>query len=157
MCRRRAEGDESRVVVTPEQLAGLLGAPVYPASEVAGRTGRPGVAVGLCWTPSGGGEVLFVEVITMAGGGALTLTGRQGEVMQEVGAGRAVVAAGQRWPLRRRPGKTDIHLHVDEGPADGASAGVAMAAALVSALTGRVVRGAPVARPAAPLRACCVL
>ena len=45
--RRRAEGDESRVVVAPEQLAGLLGEPLYPASEVAGRTGRPGVAVGL--------------------------------------------------------------------------------------------------------------
>ena len=59
----------------PETLAGMLGAPVYPASEVAGRTGRPGVAVGLCWTPSGGGEVLFVEVTTMAGSRALTLTG----------------------------------------------------------------------------------
>ena len=142
--RRRAEGDESRIVVTPEQLAGLLGAPVYPASEVAGRTGRPGVAVGLCWTTSGGGEVLFVEVITMAGSGALTLTGRQGEVMQEsvrgvlswlrVNAERYGVAPGFHRDI-------DIHLHVDEGPADGASAGVAMAAALVSALTGRVVRG----------------
>ena len=61
-----------------------------------------------------------------------------------VGAGRAVVATGQRGMLRRRPGlhrHIDIHLHVDEGPADGASAGVAMAAALVSALAGRVVRG----------------
>ena len=142
--RRRAEGDESRVVVAPEQLTGILGAPVYPAAEVAGRTGRPGVAVGLCRTPSGGGEVLFVEVTTMAGGGALTLTGRQGEVMQE--SARGVLS----W-LRANAGRygvdpgfhrhVDIHLHVDEGPADGASAGVAMAAALVSALTGRVVRG----------------
>ena len=142
--RRRAEGDESRVVVAPEQLAGLLGEPLYPASEVAGRTGRPGVAVGLCWTTSGGGEVLFIEVTTMAGGGALTLTGRQGEVMQE--SARGVLS----W-LRANAGRygvdpsfhrhIDIHLHVDEGPADGASAGVAMAAALVSALTGRVVRG----------------
>ena len=142
--RRRAEGDESRVVVTPEQLAGLLGAPVYPASEVAGRTGRPGVAVGLCWTTSGGGEVLFVEVTTMAGSGALTLTGRQGEVMQEsargvlswlrVNAGRYGVDPGFHRDI-------DIHLHVDEGPADGASAGVAMASALVSAFTGRPIRG----------------
>ena len=142
--RRRAEGDESRVVVTPEQLAGLLGAPVYPASEVAGRTGRPGVAVGLYWTTSGGGGVLVVEATRMAGGGALSLTGRQGEVMQE--SARGVLS----W-LRANAGRygvdpgfhrnTDIHLHVDEGPADGTSAGVAMAAALVSALTGRVVRG----------------
>ena len=142
--RRRAEGDESRVVVAPEQLAGLLGAPLYPASAVAGRTGRPGVAVGLCWTPPGGGEVLFVEATTMAGSGALTLTGRQGEVMQE--SARGVLswlrANADRYgvdPDFHR--NTDIHLHVDEGPADGASAGVAMAAALVSALTGRVVRG----------------
>ena len=139
--RRRAEGDESRVVVTPEQLAGLLGAPVYPASEVAGRTGRPGVAVGLCRTPSGGGEVLFVEVTTMAGGGALTLTGRQGEVMQESARGVLSWLRVNAGRYGVDPGKTDIHLHVDEGPADGASAGVAMAAALVSALTGRVVRG----------------
>ena len=142
--RRRAEGDRAPVAVTPETLAGMLGAPVYPASEVAGRTGRPGVAVGLCWTPSGGGEVLFVEVTTMAGSGALTLTGRQGEVMQE--SARGVLS----W-LRANAGRygvdpgfhrhIDIHLHVDEGPADGSSAGVAMAAALVSAMTGRVVRG----------------
>ncbi len=142
--RRRAEGDRAPVAVTPETLAGMLGAPVYPASEVAGRTGRPGVAVGLCWTPSGGGEVLFVEVTTLAGSGALTLTGRQGEVMQE--SARGVLS----W-LRAHAGRygvdpgfhrhIDIHLHVDEGPADGSSAGVAMAAALVSAMTGRVVRG----------------
>ena len=139
--RRRAEGDESRVVVTPEQLAGLLGAPVYPASEVAGRTGRPGVAVGLCRTTVGGGEVLFVDVTTMAGGGALTLTGRQGEVMQESARGVLSWLRVNAGRYGVDPGKTDIHLHVDEGPADGASAGVAMAAALVSALTGRVVRG----------------
>ena len=88
--------------------------------------------------------MLFVEVTTMAGSGALTLTGRQGEVMQE--SARGVLswlrANAERYGVA--PGfhrDIDIHLHVDEGPADGASAGVAMAAALVSAFTGRPIRG----------------
>ena len=142
--RRRAEGDEAAVEVTPEQLAGMLGAPRHPAAEVAGRIGRPGVAVGLCRTASGGGEVSVIEASRMAGSGALTLTGRLGEVMQE--SARAALS----W-LRANAGRygidpgfhrnTDIHLHVDEGPAEGASGGVTMAAALVSVLTGRVVRG----------------
>ena len=80
----------------------------------------------------------------MAGSGALTLTGRLGEVMQE--SARAALS----W-LRANAGRygidpgfhrnTDIHLHVDEGPGEGASAGVTMATAMVSAFTGRVVRG----------------
>ena len=142
--RRRVEGDTAAVVVTPEQLAGMLGAPRYPAAEVAGRTGRPGVAVGLCCTAGGGGKVSVIEASRMAGSGALTLTGRLGEAMQE--SARAVLS----W-LRANAGRydidpdfhrdTDIHLHVDGGPGEGTSGGVTMAAALVSALTGRVVRG----------------
>ena len=143
--RRRAEGDESPVEVTPQTVAGMLGAPAYPAAEVACRTGRPGVAVGLSLTAVGG-EVLFVEVGRMPGCGALTLTGRQGEVMQE--SARTALS----W-LRANAGRygidpafhreTDIHLQVQSGagPKEGASAGVAMAAALVSAFTGRRVRG----------------
>ena len=139
--RRRAEGDESPVEVTPQTVAGMLGAPAHPAVEVACRTGRPGVAVGLSLTAVGG-EVLFVEVGRMPGSGALTLTGRQGEVMQE--SARTALS----W-LRANAGRygidpafhreTDIHLQVQSGagPKEGASAGVA----LVSAFTGRPVRG----------------
>ncbi len=71
------------VEVTPETVVEMLGAPAHPDGEVAGRTGRPGVAVGLCRTAVGGGDVVFVEASRMPGSGALTLTGRQGEVMQE--------------------------------------------------------------------------
>ena len=144
MVRRRAEGDTAAAVVTPEQLAGMLGAPMYPAAELAGRTGRPGVAVGLCRTALGGGAVSVIEASRMAGSGALTLTGRLGEVMQE--SARAALswlrANGGRYGID--PGfhrDTDIHLHVGEGPGEGTSAGVTMVSAMVSALTGRVVRG----------------
>ena len=142
--RRRSEGDTAAVEVTPEKLAGMLGAPRHRAAEVAGRTGRPGVAVGLCCTAGGAGEASVIEASRMAGTGALTLTGRQGEVMQE--SARAALS----W-LRANAGRygidpdfhrdTDIHLHVDGGPGEGTSGGVTMTAALVSALTGRVVRG----------------
>ena len=144
--RRRAEGDEAPVEVTPRTLVEMLGAPAGPGADVAGRTGRPGVAVGLCRTAAGGGEVIVVEASRMPGAGALTLTGRQGEVMQE--SARTALS----W-LRANAGRygldpafhrnTDIHLHVQsaEVPKEGASAGMTMAAALVSAFTRRPVRG----------------
>ena len=141
--RRRAEGDTSAVEVTPAQLAGLLGAPRHRAAEVAGRTGRPGVAVGLC-TTTGAGEASVIEASRMAGSGALTLTGGLGESMQE--SARAVLswlrANAERYGVDPDfPRDTDIHLHVGGGPGDGTSGGVTMAAALVSVMTGRVVRG----------------
>ncbi len=143
--RRRSEGDEAAVEVTPENLSGMLGAPRHPAlAEVAGRTGRPGVAVGLCCTAGGTGEASVIEASRMAGSGALTLTGGLGEAMQE--SARAVLswlrANAERYDID--PGfhrATDIHLHVGVGPGDGTSGGVTMAAALVSVMTGRVVRG----------------
>ena len=143
--RRRVEGNEAPVEVTPRTLAGMLGAPRVAGAEVAARTGRPGVAVGLCWTAAGGG-LLFVEVSRIPGARALTLTGRLGEVMQE--SGRVALswlrANAERYgigPAFLRD--TDVHLHVqsEEVPKEGASAGVTMVAALVSAFTGRVVRG----------------
>ena len=118
---------------------------MHADAEVAGRTAQPGVAVGLSWSARGG-AVIFVEATRMAGAGALTLTGRQGDVTQE--SARTALS----W-LRAHAGRygldpafqrnTDIHLHVqaDAAPIEGASAGVTMAAALVSALTGRAVRG----------------
>ncbi len=76
------QGNEAPVEVTPETVVEMLGAPAHPDEEVAGRTARPGVAVGLCRTAAGG-ELSFVEASRMPGSGALTLTGRQGEVMRE--------------------------------------------------------------------------
>ena len=139
------QGNEAPVEVTPETVVEMLGAPAHPDEEVAGRTARPGVAVGLCRTAAGG-ELSFVEASRMPGSGALTLTGRQGEVMRE--SARAALS----W-LRANAGRygldpafhrsSDVHLHVQSGEVakEGASAGVTMAVALVSAFTGRVVRG----------------
>ena len=99
----------------------------------------------MCRTAAGG-ELSFVEASRMPGSGALTLTGRQGEVMRE--SARTALS----W-LRANPGRygldpafhrnSDVHLHVHSGEVakEGASAGVTMAVALVSAITGRVVRG----------------
>ena len=143
--RRRAEGNEEPVEVTPQALAGMLGAPMVADAEVDARAGRPGVAVGLSWTAAGG-NLLFVEASCMSGNGALILTGRLGEVMQEsVQVALSWLRANaERYgidPAFRRD--TDVHLHVQSGevPKEGASAGVTMVAALVSVFTGRVVRG----------------
>ena len=125
------------VEVTPQALAGMLGAPMVANAEVAARAGRPGVAVGLSWTAAGG-NLLFVEVSRMAGSGALTLTGRLGEVMQESGR---VALSWLRANAERYGVDPAFCRDTGEVPKEGASAGVTMVAALVSAFTGRVVRG----------------
>ena len=144
--RRRAEGNEAPVAVAPETLAGMLGPPSSRKAEVAARTGRTGVVLGLSLATMAGGDILFVEVSRMPDTGALTLTGGLGEVMQE--SARVALswlrANAARYGID--PGfhrGADIHVHVQSGALrkDGASAGVAMVAAMVSALTGRVVRG----------------
>ncbi|MFN7983607.1 MAG: endopeptidase La [Vicinamibacterales bacterium] len=143
--RRRAEGDESNLQVTPDVVVQMLGAPKFLDEEMEERTKEPGVAIGLAWTPVGG-DVLFIEASRMAGTGTLTLTGQLGDVMKE--SARAALS----W-LRthaREHGidpdffKTaELHVHVPAGaiPKDGPSAGVTMAAAMASELTGRPVRG----------------
>ena len=116
--RRRAEGDEAPVEVTPAMVAGMLGAPEPPGARVAARDDRSGVALGLCRSAAGGGAVMCIEASRMPGSGALTLTGRQGEVMRE--SARTALS----W-LRANAGRygldpafhrdTDIHLHVQVG------------------------------------------
>src|SRR5262245_37923451 len=145
VARRRAEGDEAKVVITPEVVVGMLGAPTFLDEEVENRTKDPGVAVGLAWTPAGG-EVLFVEASRMQGGGSLTLTGHLGDVMKE--SARTALswlrANAQHYAVDPAFYKdAEIHLHVPSGavPKDGPSAGVTMVAALASQLTGRPVRG----------------
>ncbi len=82
IARRRAEGDEAKIRVTPELVSELLGAPRFMDEEIKDRTKQPGVATGMAWTPVGG-DVLFVEASRMAGSGSLTLTGQLGDVMKE--------------------------------------------------------------------------
>ena len=121
----------------------LGGIKVRSEGEIAERTKRAGVVVGLAWTPSGG-DVLFVEANTMKGKGGFTMTGQIGQVMQEsMQAALTWVrsTAATRYPENFSP-STDIHIHVPAGaiPKDGPSAGVTMATALVSLLSGRPVR-----------------
>jgi ATP-dependent Lon protease len=143
--RRRAEGDETPLTVTPDVVVELLGAPSYLDEEIEERTKDPGVAIGLAWTPAGG-DVLLVEASRMPGTGTLTLTGQLGDVMKESARAalswfRAHAAAFGADPDFFK--SAEIHLHVPSGsiPKDGPSAGVTIATALASELTRRPVRG----------------
>ena len=143
--RRRAEGDENPLHITPDLVVELLGAPRFLDEEMEERTKEPGVAIGLAWTPAGG-DVLFVEASRMAGPGTLTLTGQLGEVMKESARAalswfRAHAATYGADPDFFK--SSEIHLHVPSGaiPKDGPSAGVTMVTALASELTRRPVRG----------------
>jgi len=143
--RRLAEGKTEKLVVTEEVIKDFLGGvKVRTEGEIAERTQRPGVAVGLAWTPTGG-DVLFIEANTMKGKGGFTMTGQIGQVMQES------MQAALTWVRSnaRQLGinedffaQHDIHMHVPAGaiPKDGPSAGVTMATALVSLLSDRRVR-----------------
>jgi ATP-dependent Lon protease len=145
--RRIAEGKTDKMVVTPElvQHTDMLGGmKIRTEGEIAERTKRTGVAVGLAWTPTGG-DILFIEANKMKGKGGFTMTGQLGQVMQES------MQAALTW-VRSNAKELgideeffaghDIHIHVPAGaiPKDGPSAGVTMATALVSLLTDRPVR-----------------
>jgi ATP-dependent Lon protease len=143
--RRIAEGKTEKMVVTPEVVREFLGVPKFRTEkEVAERVKKPGVAVGLVWTPVGG-DIIFIEATRMRGGKQFTMTGHLGEVMQEsmTAALTWTRANGERYGID--PDffrKQDIHIHVPSGavPKDGPSAGAAMVTALVSLLSGRSVR-----------------
>jgi ATP-dependent Lon protease len=143
--RRLAEGKTEKLVVTKEVIVEFLGGiKIRSEGEIAERTKRAGVVVGLAWTPSGG-DVLFVEANLMKGKGGLTITGQIQDVMRES------MQAGLSW-VRSNAAQLgideeffathDIHIHVPAGaiPKDGPSAGVTIVTALVSLLTGRQVR-----------------
>jgi len=143
VARHIAEGKPAPKHIGKQSLVKYLGAPRYFHGE-AEENDEVGVATGLAWTESGG-DTLSVEVVTMAGKGSLILTGQLGEVMQEsapaalsYGRSRARGLGIQQIDFD----KIDVHLHVPEGavPKDGPSAGVTIAAAMISALTGRPVR-----------------
>jgi ATP-dependent Lon protease len=144
--RRIAEGTREKVLVSPEVVEKDLGAPRYRTdTEVADRTRRPGVAVGLAWTPVGG-DVLFIEAGRMPGGNkGLIMTGQLGPVMQESVQAALTWVRGNATKYGIDPDlfkTSDIHIHVPAGaiPKDGPSAGITMATALLSMLTDRKVR-----------------
>jgi ATP-dependent Lon protease len=146
VAREVAEGGARRkVTVTESRARELLGKRKF-FSEARRRTARPGVATGLAWTPVGG-DVLFIEATAMPGKGRLTLTGQLGEVMRESAqAALSYVRAHVSGVAPDLDGDWfaahDVHIHVPSGaiPKDGPSAGIAIAAALASLLSGRPVR-----------------
>ena len=143
VARKVAEGQAETVRVTPGLLGKFLGA-AKTLPEERLKKDTVGIATGLAWTATGG-DVLFVEASIMKGKGRLTLTGQLGDVMKE----SAQAALSWARSHARAHGikdevfaLNDLHVHVPEGaiPKDGPSAGITMATAILSALTGRAVR-----------------
>ncbi|MDX6398913.1 MAG: ATP-dependent Lon protease, partial [Gaiellaceae bacterium] len=146
VAREYAEGRRTRKkTIRPKHVVEYLGKRRFQP-DVARRTGEPGVATGLAWTPAGG-DVLFVEATSYPGEGKLQVTGQLGDVMKESALAalsyvkRNVAALGDAVPddwFR----ENDVHVHVPAGaiPKDGPSAGITMATALSSLVSGRPVR-----------------
>jgi len=142
---RIAEGKGDIFSATPELVRELLGHPIFRGDEeMSLRISQPGVAAGLAWTPYGG-DVLFIEATRMPGGKGFQITGSIGNVMQESARAALSFVRSRAVSLGLDAhffDKTDIHMHVPAGaqPKDGPSAGVTMATALVSLLSGRMVK-----------------
>jgi ATP-dependent Lon protease len=142
VARKIASQEVERITIDREMVDDLLGRPkVHP--EKMAREDEVGVATGMYYTPTGG-DIMFVEASTMRGKGELVLTGQLGDVMKE-SARAAWTYARSHAAALQIPDEMfdrDIHIHVPAGaiPKDGPSAGVTMASAVVSALSGRAVR-----------------
>jgi len=142
VARKIAAREVERLVIDKVMVDDLLGRPkVHP--ERAAREDQVGVATGMYYTPTGG-DIMFVEASTMRGKGELVLTGQLGDVMKE-SARAAWTYARSHAPalhIKEEMFDRDLHIHVPAGavPKDGPSAGVTMASALVSSLSGRPVR-----------------
>ncbi|MET3507120.1 endopeptidase La [Halalkalibacter oceani] len=146
-CRKAAKiivsGEKKRVVLTERAVEDMLGKPRfrYGLAEVEDQVGA---ATGLAYTTAGG-DTLSIEVSISPGKGKLTLTGKLGDVMKESAQAAFSYIRSRSEELEIDPGfneNSDIHIHVPEGgtPKDGPSAGITMATALISALTGRPVK-----------------
>jgi ATP-dependent Lon protease len=131
---------DGKLSVTGPRVRELLGRPRFQA-DVRRRTAEPGVATGLAWTPVGG-DVLFVEATAMPGKGKLTITGQLGDVMKESAQAALSYVRGHAETPEDWFATHDLHVHVPAGaiPKDGPSAGVTMATALMSLVSGRPVR-----------------
>jgi ATP-dependent Lon protease len=145
VARDFAEGKRNRkITIRPKTVTELLGRRRY-FRETKRRKRLPGVATGLAWTPVGG-EVLYVEATAFPGEGKMQITGQLGDVMKESAAAAFSWVKGNVWRYGDVPEDWfrthDVHVHVPAGaiPKDGPSAGVAMATALTSLVTGRVAR-----------------
>ena len=138
-----AEGIVTSKTLTHEDIPRYLG-PVRVPTDIDARITRPGIAIGLAWTPVGG-DILFIEATSMKGKKGLTLTGQLGDVMKESAAAALSFIRTNAKELGVNPEffeDMDIHIHVPAGaiPKDGPSAGVTMLTVLTSLLTNRKVK-----------------
>ncbi|MDD4168810.1 MAG: endopeptidase La [Desulfotomaculaceae bacterium] len=147
ICRKTARqivtDKTKKIQVTTQNLNQFLGSPRFRYG-IAEQTDQVGVATGLAWTEVGG-DTLAIEISIYKGNGNLTLTGKLGDVMKESAQAGYSYIRGRACELGIEEGffdKQNIHIHVPEGaiPKDGPSAGITMATALASAITGRKVR-----------------
>ncbi|WP_031513128.1 endopeptidase La [Desulfofalx alkaliphila] len=147
LCRKAAkqivEDKNRKVRITAQNLQKYLGIPKYRYNQVE-KDDEVGIATGLAWTEVGG-DTLAIEVTTYKGKGKLTLTGKLGDVMKESAQAAYSYVRSRAGELGIEPAffdNNDIHVHIPEGaiPKDGPSAGITLATALASALTGRKVR-----------------
>lgn len=147
ICRKTAKiivsGEKKRVIITDQNVEDYLGKTFFHYGQ-AEREDQVGVATGLAYTTVGG-DTLQIEVSLSPGKGKLVLTGKLGDVMKESAQAAFSYIRSKATELGIDPDfheKNDIHIHVPEGavPKDGPSAGITMATALASALTGRPVR-----------------
>ncbi|HAX68406.1 MAG TPA: endopeptidase La [Anaerolineae bacterium] len=142
VARLKAEGKKHPTSISPDMVEKLLGPQQVFPSE-AERTDEVGVATSLAWTETGG-EIMAVEVAIIEGKGGLQMTGQMGEVMQESAQAAMTYIKSRAETLKIDMEvfeRMDIHIHMPEGgiPKDGPSAGITMATAIISALTGRPV------------------
>lgn len=147
LCRKAAkkiaDGSAKRVTIHPADLEAYLGAPKFKEDNVS-KEDEVGIVNGLAWT-SVGGEMLQVEVAAVPGTGKIEITGNLGKVMEESAKAAVTFVRSRAEMLRIDPNfykNTDIHIHFPEAaiPKDGPSAGITMATAIISALTGAPVR-----------------
>lgn len=143
VAKERVAGKKAKAVITEKKVREYLGMQQV-FLETRERIDRPGVATGLAWTPYGG-EILFIECTLMKGKGGLLLTGQLGDVMKESAQAALSWIKSHAKELKIEENifsEKDIHLHVPAGatPKDGPSAGIAIATALTSLLTDKLVR-----------------
>jgi ATP-dependent Lon protease len=142
VAKKIAEGKEKTFVINAQNLHRYLGVPKFLPEEEMEKD-EIGVSTGLAWTEAGG-DIIYVEATTMKGKGNLTLTGQLGDVMKESAHAALSYVRSRSRKLGLKDdvfAKTDLHIHVPAGaiPKDGPSAGITMATAIASALTGKAV------------------
>jgi len=148
LCRKAvkkvvSEGEKSKLNSSPANIEKILGVPKFPVKEVD-KTPLPGIVTGLAWTEVGG-ELLTIEALVVPGKGRMSPTGKLGDVMKESAEAAMSYVRSRSADLgltKEFYHKNDFHIHIPEGavPKDGPSAGITMATAMVSALTGNPAR-----------------